>query len=716
MEVVRVGAVNPPAGNRSQWARDQLCRALDLDLAPLPVPIHEVESFTATMSPALSLQLRDLALKRDLTVPRLTAGLFKALEQHLQASPGAQAEPTAHDSLIIGQEHVRDVLHPLLEKSAAGMEAGKIVFAEAATGTGKGRMIASLAANAAAKGDTVVISAPLAVTWQLVEALSAIPEACSAGITMSLGRPNFVSPERVSDWAADNGREKLLEWVQSGGKPLTSRTIEASAVIDHELCWMLEDALALAEDMPVDALMLSSEDTDDCPAQQLYRAMRGNHTEAGIVLCSHFMLANHVRLMRLRGLIESEEEEEAASLSLPQTIDTLIVDEAHLLEQAFASIFSQTLRVRPLLRAVEGHAAKGRKVALAALNAVEDAIGRAVRQSEKASRVGCQLADVPEVEASLRTALTALEGISLKVMDSGPKVVIRSAIRAMKDALSGRTRLSMELTPIRYYPMLVSGRANLGWALESLWNSCVGATLVSATLYSSDDNPMLTRWKLEVPPVRALYLPSVHPEWTTTPVTYMRAKNTIAPDDTPQWADETSELVLQAAEQAAGGTLVLCTSYLNADQLRERLQDRLGERLVIQSRSASASMCVSQYKALYRSGMRPVWVGLGAAWTGIDLSDEQVEAADDAMLSDLVITRLPVGLNRSLTHERRHAIAGFKITSLEGAWALRQGLGRLVRRPGVQGKNLWVLDARLSSKEPWVAPYNKLLSRYRLEA
>lgn len=186
--------------------------------------------------------------------------------------------------------------------------------------------------------------------------------------------------------------------------------------------------------------------------------------------------------------------------------------------------------------------------------------------------------------------------------------------------------------------------------------------------------------------------------------------------NTPQWADETSELVLQAAEQAAGGTLVLCTSYLNADQLRVRLQDRLGERLVIQSRSASASMCVSQYKALYRSGMRPVWVGLGAAWTGIDLSDEQVEAAEDAMLSDLVITRLPVGLNRSLTHERRHAIAGFKITSLEAAWALRQGLGRLVRRPGVQGKNLWVLDARLSSKEPWVAPYNKLLSRYRLEA
>lgn len=100
-------------------------------------------------------------------------------------------------------------------------------------------------------------------------------------------------------------------------------------------------------------------------------------------------------------------------------------------------------------------------------------------------------------------------------------------------------------------------------------------------------------------------------------------------------------------------------------------------------------MCAGQYRALHQEGRRPVWLGLGAAWTGIDLSDESAtDPADDTMLTDLVITRLPVGLNRTLTHERRIAIAGFSIVSLEGVWQLRQGLGRLVRRPGVRNKNL----------------------------
>lgn len=98
---------------------------------------------------------------------------------------------------------------------------------------------------------------------------------------------------------------------------------------------------------------------------------------------------------------------------------------------------------------------------------------------------------------------------------------------------------------------------------------------------------------------------------------------------------------------------------------------------------------MAQYKRLYHSGDRPVWLGLGAAWTGIDLSDDQAsDPSEDMMLADLVITRLPVGLNRSLTQERRIEIAGFKMVTLEAVWQLRQGLGRLVRRPGVKNKNL----------------------------
>lgn len=714
MEVIRIGAIAPPEKQRSQWARDKLAEAIELKLEPIAVPLHEVESFTSTMNPALASQLKRMAKDCNIPLARLTAGLLAALRRHYEAMEVAPA-PVNPETGIPGQSEVREVLLPLLEQSASAIEKGKIVFAEAATGTGKGRMIASLAANAAAKGDTVVISAPLAVTWQLIDALKGIREAQVAGITLSLGRPNFVSPGRVLEWAVDNERVELAAWVEQGGKPLSARTKGASEVIEHELCWMLEDALVLAEDLPIDAIMLSPDDDDDCPAQRLYKSMRNNHTEAGIVLCSHYMLAAHVRFMQLQGLAgEDDPAEPAQSFSLPQAIDTLIVDEAHLLEQAFAAIYSHTLRLRPLVRAIESHVGRGKTPAVNALNALGQQIMRTVQQGKDSCARVCQLDEVPSLEPALRDALTALESISVKSLDGGAKAVIRVAIRAIKDALSGRSRLRMELTPVRHFPMLVSGRANLQKALLSLWDSVAGAALVSATIYASDDHAVLTRWKLEVPPARAIYLPPVHPAWTTEPVVLHPDRNAIEPNDSPEWADETAGLITKVAERAAGGTLVLCTSYQNAELLQGRLLAVLGERLIVQTKVSSASMCVAQYKALYRAGARPVWLGVGAAWTGIDLSDEQAtDPADDAMLSDLVITRLPVGLNRSLTHERRVAIAGFKIVTLEAVWQLRQGLGRLVRRPGVKNKNLWVLDSRIGGNTPWVAPYRKLLSRYR---
>lgn len=711
MEVIRIGAVRPPDSQRSQWARTQLGEALERELQPVAVPIQDIVSFTAPMNPALATQLKRLAEAKGMPISRLTAGLLEALRLSANSTV---AEPKPLLS-IPGQDKVREVLFPLLEQSAAEIEKGKIVFAEAATGTGKGRMIASLAANAAAKGDTVVISAPLAVTWQLIDALKGIPEAGAAGITMSLGRPNFVSPDRLLEWAVENERQELAAWVEKGGKPLSARTIDASSVISHELCWMLEDALELADDLPVDAVMLSADDDDGCPAQQLYKDMRSNHEEAGIILCSHYMLATHVRLLQLRGLAGAEDDSMPAnSLSLPQFIDTLIVDEAHLLEQAFAAIYSHTLRLRPLIHAIEKEVKRGKTPAINTLNALWQAVTSTVRQAKGEGSLLCQLDDVPGLEPVLRDALRALEGISLKTIDGGVKAAIQVGMRAIRDALSGRSRLRMDLTPVRHYPMLVSGRANLQKAMQSLWDSVAGAALVSATIYASDDQAVLTRWKLEVPPARAVYLAPVHPAWTTEPVRLHGTRNTIEPNDSPEWADETAELINTVVQEAKGGSLVLCTSYQNAEMLYTRLHDRLGARLIIQTKTCSASMCMAQYKRLYQQGKRPVWLGLGAAWTGIDLSDAQaLEPEQDRMLSDLVITRLPVGLNRSLTHERRVDIAGFKIITLEAVWQLRQGLGRLVRRPGVKDKNLWVLDSRIDSKAPWITPYKKLLGRYQ---
>lgn len=720
MEVMRIGAISPPDSQRSQWARDGLAEALERKLSPVAVPVHEVVSFTATMNPALSSQLKAMAESNNVPLSRITAGLLEALRLQV-----AIAEPKAVKAERLdgspGSTEVREELLPLLAQCIEGIEKGKIAFAEAATGTGKGRMIAALAAKAVARGDTVVISAPLAVTWQLIKALAAIPEAESAGITMSLGRPNFVSPTRLMEWATENEHEAINKWLLHGGKPIIERTQEASKVIDHELCWMLDDALSMADDLPVDAIMLSGDDPDDCPAQQLYKAMRSNHTEAGIILCSHYMLASHVRFLQMRGMAGEADaaEQDQAFFALPAFIDTLIVDEAHQLEQAFAAIYSHTLRLRPLMRTIESDATKGKVEAVAALKALSAQIAHTIQaknklQGKEDRSYAFALDEVPELEPYLRECLSSIKEVAFKKRDGQSRTTIAVATRAIDDALSGYSRLRVELSPVKHYPMLISGRANLQKAFMSLWDSVAGAALVSATLYGHDDKASLTRWKLEVPPARALYLAQVHPTWTIAPVILHRARNTIAPDkETPEWADECAASVASIAGAAKGGTLVLCTSFLNADMLKERLFPILGDRLIVQSKSNSAAMCVGQYKALHQECRRPVWLGLGAAWTGIDLSDESViDPAEDTMLTDLVITRLPVGLNRSLTHERRLSIAGFSVVSLEGVWQLRQGLGRLVRRPGVRNKNLWVLDARLDSSAPWVSSFKKVLSRY----
>lgn len=710
MEVLRVGALNPPQEQRSLWARELLAEALDLALQPCAVPVQEITSFTATVSPAIASRLKGLAAEKDMPITRLTAGLIEALHSR-RIAPAAAAPSNAQAEGILGAEHVRTELQPLLQNCVEACSAGKIVFAEAATGTGKGRMIAAIAAAAAANGDTVVISAPLAVTWQLISDLDRVPAAKSAGITMSLGRPNFASPERLLDWALENDHQALADWVRDGGKPVTAKTAEASQIMERDLSWMIEDALTLADELPIDAVMLRPDDPDDCPAQQLYKSMRNNHKGAAIILCSHYMLAAQVRFMQLLGA--GQEDDEASSLLLPHAIDTLIVDEAHMLEQAFAAIYSHTLRLRPLIREVESLPGRDKAAAVSALHALSDQITRESDSAKGGIYLARQLEDVPAIERALREALAALDKLKARRAEPRVATMIRMAQLAMKDALSGHSRLRAELSPVRRYPSLISGKANLRNALERLWDMCGGAALVSATLYAGDEKSMLTRWKLEVPPARAVYAPPVHPAWTVSPVTLHPDAGKIEPNDSEEWASDTAKLVLRATQEALGGSLVLCTSYQNAEALHACLWPQLGDRLILQTRRISASMCAAQFKTAHKSGRRPVWIGLGAAWTGINLSDSEVDPAEDTMLTNLVITRLPVGLNRSLTHERRVSIAGFKVVTLEAIWQLRQGLGRLVRRPGVQNRHLWVLDSRLNGSTPWVMPYKRLLGRYR---
>lgn len=725
MEVVRIACTEPPASDRSRWSRELLLEAIAAQLPPAVLPVDRLTSFTATLPPHLAAALKKLASAHHWSVPQIAAGLIEAARQARATpvvAPDLQADTAEEDTELLTM--IRAELHPLVKGCASAIAEEKIAFAEAATGTGKGRMIALLAARAARAGKRVVITAPLPITWQLADTLCSFEGVREAGVTLLLGRANFVSPDLLRDWATERERPDLLAWIDAGGPPRNPLTIKLQQHFGIRLNWLLDEALEIDDELEPGQVMLDADDDqEDCAAEEVYQSLQAAGSAAGIVLCSHHFIASHIRHSGLRkpaanGESEGRNSPDGASVQsgpLPERIDLLLVDEAHLLEQAFASIFSQSLYLKPFEWLIEKSVLRGRKAVLDAVDSLIQAVKSTLQERDKEYRsVTGTLEEFERVANRAQQLLDVLDTLKLARKDQRLRQSISLAKHTLKTFLGGHGTIRLEVSPVRHYPQILVGRANLERPLNQLWNRTRAAALVSATLYTDGVNAGLTRWKLGVPTERAAFLPAIIPAWVTDPVTLnLPPEAAPVPDDSPEWAAFEAEKILAISEAAAGGTLVLCTSYQNAHEIAANLLPHLKDRLIAQGAVMGASTCAARFREAYAAGLRPVWVGVGSAWTGIDLSDDSVEPQDDRMLTDLVITRLPMGVNRTLTSERRAAIAGFSVVLQEAVWHMRQGIGRLVRRKGVGPRNLWVLDPRLASKDNWSAPFRQALIRYR---
>lgn len=701
MKYLRIGAISPPQESRTAWARELLAKAMNSGLSPILVPQHEVTGFTANLQPHLADWLEEVARNRGVSPAVAAAGLIAAVQRDQTSSDG-ESKPegdTEPDELLA---EVNPDLRDLARAAQGGMDAGKIAFCEGATGTGKGRMLMYFALKAIAKQAQVVVSAPLPIVRQLIDDLWRIPDGRSVKVVTLLGRPNFVSPEALVDWATEAECQPILDWIDRGGRPADPHTIELGSQIGVELCWLLEEAMTLADEIPVSRVMLSGEfDPDEaCEAEQVYAALREQAKHADLIFCSHHLLAYHCRQMQLK-----------APLALPEHIDLLLVDEAHLLEQAFASIFSQTLHLSGLERTIQHSSGTRKTAALAALNSLGAVVRKLSLRAPGKPCVG-PLNDMDGLSETCGELIKALEGMAVKKKDKVSSRALSRARGILRDCMSGMSTIGLELTPVQERPLLTSGQSNLQRPFELLWDSVAAGALVSATLYTDGVNAGLMRWKVAVPKPRAQFLAPVIPAWVKSPVTLMKARVAITPDESDDWHDALAEQIEQVAAQAVGGTLVLATAYATIEGLKQRLAPVLGERLICQSSQLSSSAGAAVFRV---HGNRPVWLAVGSAWTGIDLSDKSVRAEEDFMLTDLVICRLPFGANRSLTHHRRMQIAGQGVNIQETVWHLRQGIGRLVRRPGVPNKKLWILDCRIDSKESWMASFRSVMKEYRTE-
>lgn len=416
----------------------------------------------------------------------------------------------------------------------------------------------------------------------------------------------------------------------------------------------------------------------------------------------------------------------------------LIIDEAHLLESAMSSANASYLSIHSLVKkASECHKA-GLGITAKKLDAIHAAANRlqsianyakddstALNDDSKASVLAretlIELLDVITLGRSKKKGLTTAQKLLISQLEYG-QAVLRTALLSHGPSV----RSTVKFSPVREFPQIHVGANRVDGLLASLWASVKAAACVSATLYVSKKDGFSSNYQrkiLSVPDDRAKDYPPVVPLWMyeavkgvalpsiTRPLQPPSRREKLTPAEHAQreetWLRDVSHRVAEIHSTAAGGTLVLMTSYDSVKKLSRLMPSSLHDQLVTASVDASLAEQSIAFLKLARAGHKPLWLATGAAWTGLDigghepfrdlLKEETLPASEDNVLTDLVMPRLPFGINKSITHEHRIlSDPRMPWEILDMIFRLKQGVGRLVRREGLpNNRRIFFLDSRI---------------------
>lgn len=431
----------------------------------------------------------------------------------------------------------------------------------------------------------------------------------------------------------------------------------------------------------------------------------------------------------------------------------LLVDEAHLFEANLASALSSYISVMSYLADLRELSAKGILSAAAVSRA--SAAEKLLRESAPDENQDLELSDggnglagraraaIAELADALLSSRTKTKGTSAKspLLERCIQTATELRRGIEMDAAVKGNRTVVSFSPVRHYPQIIMGRKSIERELRFLWNTTTGAACVSATLYLRRldvDTAALFRAILAIPQNREQEYPPIRPAWVTKPVDGLwlpenrqvdgriwlrpptradklsekKLDKTLA-----QWLDEVAAEVLRIHQggeglaPAAGGVLVLMTGYDAAKGLAQRLGDAIIHKIVA-SKDHSLAEQRSRFITAAQAGHKPVWIAVGAAWTGLDVNGAEVgiPADRDNILTDLVIPRIPFALNRTMTHYHRASSTEVPWELLDTAMRFKQGIGRLIRREGLpHNRRIFVLDGRLN--DPRFEGYLSMIQR-----
>jgi len=417
--------------------------------------------------------------------------------------------------------------------------------------------------------------------------------------------------------------------------------------------------------------------------------MRQQALEADIVVVNHHLLCADlaVRDGSYGGVIPE--------------YDTVVLDEAHLLEDVATQYFGSHLSshrlddlCRDVLRELKAAALEAADV-LAELDAVRHRTERLFKLL--AGLGGRRLAPgwmPPRVEEEAAALLLRLEGLRTAVLalDERPEALTGLAARAeqLRAELAfvlaadddgyvyfveARGRgVFLRATPIEVGPML----------RELLFDRMRAAVLTSATL-AVDGGFQYLKSRLGIDSTEELLLPSPF-DYDRQAVLYVPRR--MPEPASPAFVDRAAEEVARLLAVSRGRAFVLFTSYANMHAVAERIAPTLPYPLLIQGDAPKATLLES-----FRTTPGAVLLATASFWQGVDVPGEQ--------LSCVIVDKLPfaspadpvVGARiERLRNRGSQPFAEYQVPV--AVLMLKQGLGRLIRTAADRGV-LAVLDSRI---------------------
>lgn len=558
-------------------------------------------------------------------------------------------------------------------------------------------------------------------------------------VGVRLGRAQFIDPALLELQLEESDPEmkgfpRVRKWLYAGMPAGATRASKAFLQLQPGLAGLMIDLAELARqdsaagnlELDVAACALTSEVADADESAEHYTLHKGN-AGSGLDLIFTTLAAVAMDNMML-GF------EKSGGL-LPPTIGALIIDEAHELEPTQANLAAHTLslsNLRAALRRLEGHRShKQLEHASARLQVLRTALEQMQNQQILPPSQGEPAAAQWQVAlGEMVTLVEALEPICKKprrtkrqpsAVELGPAQrkamdLVERYLAVLKDVTSVKdwaSRGVLSLSPIRHYVNLTFGPSTVARHLAARWHVTPCAMHLSGSLYHiSSTGPNARFAAASVSALdRMAQTGSFMPSWlTSSPTLFLPGaerlhtlmpppRDSATPTAMRYWLENVGAAIALAAKDAAGGTLVLMTGYerlnLLAQVIRDLHPELAGDRLVVQSPGTGVSSCADEFTRKSREGLRPIWLATGGAWTGLDLTDADKPADKDLLLTDLVIPGTPFGLDQNTTQMDRLRRMGFVAEIMVAQRKLRQGLGRLIRREGVQNRRIWMLDARI---------------------